>query len=321
MFSKRQQAIEDLRLWIVRFRRLLENARRLMDLARDGAEKSGGDYIFDRQYVVTLVEEAVDQAGQLIFNAHVLAPEGSDALYAAYDDMRRRAQALLSTPSNREDDSADLQGAEDIQRTPEFRLLAAVNGWLDGSGAAGEPSLPDLLGMSFDHVARGFSAARSLRLATRSFSVGGGCPEGRLELVDLEQRPDWSEQAPVSVRDLHCKPLELMILGARQEGPDAGPRAAGASRRWLAAIRGDQLSLFSLGDMPLVHSEAALTGRSDADFAFLVTQEGAGLEERMPPGWAGRRTDRSHLFWSYDVPSRDLEDRLIRLGRTLFCDA
>jgi len=319
MFSKRQQAVEDLRLWIVRFRRLLENARRLMDLARDGAEKSGGDYIFDRQYVVALVEEAVDQAGQLVFNAHVLAPEGSDALYAAYDDCRWLAQALLSTPAGREDVATDLQEAEDFQRTPEFRLLAAVNRWLDGSGTAGEPSLPDLLSGSFDHVARGFADVRIRRLDTHPFTVGGPCPEGRLELIDLEGRPGRTGEAPGSVQDLHCKPLELMILGARQEEPGAGSRAASTPRSWLAAIRGDQLSLFSLGDVPLVHAEAALTGHPDADFAFLVTQEGAGLEERMPPDWTGRQTDRSRLFWSYDVPSRDLEDRMIRLGRTLFC--
>jgi hypothetical protein len=321
MFSKSQQALEDLRLWIVRFRRLLENARGLMDLARDGAEKSGGDYIFDRQYVLALVEEAVEQAGQLVFNAHVLAPEGSDALYAVYDDIRRGAQALLSTPPDREDHAADLQEAEDIQRTPEFRLLAAVNRWLSGSGAADEPSLPDLLSRTFDHVTSGLDASRTRRLATHPFTVGGTCPEGRLELVDLDERQGWAGETPVSIQDLRCKPLELMILGARQEGPDAGSRAAGAPRRWLAAIRGDQLSLFSLGDLPPVHSEAALTGHADADFAFLVTQEGAGFAERMPPGWTGRRTDSSHLFWSYDVPSRDLEDRLIRLGRTLFCEA
>jgi hypothetical protein len=319
MFSKGQRAGEDLRLWIVRFRRLLENARRLMDLAHDGREKAGGDYIFDRQYVVALVEEAVDQAGQLVFNAHVLSPEGSDVLYRLYDDCRRLAQELLSSPAGHKDGVEDLQAAEDIQQTPEFRLLAAVNRWLDGPGDPGEPSLPDLLSRTFDHVFRGLDTARNLHVVTHPFTVGGPRSQNRIELVDLDGPSSRTGDAPGSIQNLHCKPLELMILGARQEDPDDGSPATGTPQAWLAAIRGDQLSLFSLGSEPAVHSEAALTGHAAADFVFLITREGAGLQDRMPPGWTGRKTDQSRLFWSYDVPSRDLEDKLIHLGRTLFC--
>ena len=57
--SMRRAAVRELRIRSVRFRKLLENTRGIIDLFDDGREKLEGEFIYDRQYVVSLVDKVI----------------------------------------------------------------------------------------------------------------------------------------------------------------------------------------------------------------------------------------------------------------------
>jgi hypothetical protein len=55
-----------------RFRQLLRNYGRILDRQADAAEKQAGEYILDRQYIVSLVEVVIDLAESIIFDLNVI---------------------------------------------------------------------------------------------------------------------------------------------------------------------------------------------------------------------------------------------------------
>ncbi|MFZ5789023.1 MAG: PEP-utilizing enzyme [Acidobacteriota bacterium] len=82
-------------LRVTRFRQLLTGYARLLDLARDAAVKQGGEYVFDRQFVRTLVEAAIDIAESAVFDLNVITREASLSYYEACEKLAAEARLAL----------------------------------------------------------------------------------------------------------------------------------------------------------------------------------------------------------------------------------
>lgn len=80
------------KLLFARFRQLLDNNTEVLELFADAAEKQGGEYVFDRTYVVGLVAKIFDLVGKIVYDLNSIADQKYASLYALVD--RLRAEAL-----------------------------------------------------------------------------------------------------------------------------------------------------------------------------------------------------------------------------------
>ncbi len=85
-----------LRLRTARFRQLLANQGALLALIEDSAEKQGGGFVFDKQYVIALAEQASELADAVAFDLNVLTSQRHLAFYDEAERLRARLRGLLS---------------------------------------------------------------------------------------------------------------------------------------------------------------------------------------------------------------------------------
>lgn len=90
--------LELVELRTTRFRQLLRCYGAILDLAADAAEKQGGDYILDRQYVISLSERALDLADSVLFDLSVIAGNRFGELQTLLDRLRAAARESVSRP-------------------------------------------------------------------------------------------------------------------------------------------------------------------------------------------------------------------------------
>ena len=80
------------RLLFVRFRNLLDNNTRILQILADAAEKESGEYVFDRHYVAAIVDQLFDLGDRVVYDLNSIADQRYAALYLLVD--RLRADAL-----------------------------------------------------------------------------------------------------------------------------------------------------------------------------------------------------------------------------------
>ena len=95
-----------LKLRTTRFRQLLRSYGAFLALLEDAAEKQGGSFILDRQYVVSLAEQLAEIADGVAFDLNVLTSHRNLGFYSEVDRRRGELRALLAkgsaeTPTNR----------------------------------------------------------------------------------------------------------------------------------------------------------------------------------------------------------------------------
>jgi pyruvate,water dikinase len=90
-----EDAVRLLHLRCTRFRQLVRNYGRILDAAADAAEKQAGNYILDRQYLVSLSEVGLDRAEAVIFDLNVLAGQHHDAFYPVLDRFRSQIRRII----------------------------------------------------------------------------------------------------------------------------------------------------------------------------------------------------------------------------------
>jgi hypothetical protein len=345
MFSTRNRARQEFQLRIARFRKLLEDAQRLLELVRDANEKYNGDFIFDRQYIVSLVSEAMKRANKLVFHAHVLSPEGSDALFKMYDACSASARDILADrPRSRLVDGAGGGGSKpgeltakdpaagadrvtgthknqadesNLDNAAEFRLLSRVIEWLSEASPPVEHSVLDLLDGVMDQAIQGLEVLWHLKVRTRLWSIPEPKNRYHVDLIDLDELKGWPERGSISGQDLDCRPLELVMLGAGEAAPNAVSSTSAEPIRWLAAVGDNRLSLSMAESGGRIYLDAALTGHFASDYVFVFRQSLPEVRDFWPPGFARRTTGRGDMGWRFAVPYRDLEEGLIELGRVL----
>lgn len=78
-----------------RFRELLERNTAVLQLFADAAEKQNGEYIFDRAYVVGLVEGVFEHVGTVVADLNSIAGDRYVRLYEVFERLKAEAQAEL----------------------------------------------------------------------------------------------------------------------------------------------------------------------------------------------------------------------------------
>ena len=100
------EALTLLKLRVTRFRQLLRSYGSLLSLIEDAAEKQGGGFILDRQYVVSLAEQVVEIADGVAFDLNVLTSQRNLPFYEQVERLRGELRSLLAeggtgTPAGR----------------------------------------------------------------------------------------------------------------------------------------------------------------------------------------------------------------------------
>ncbi|MBN1608367.1 MAG: hypothetical protein JW940_17180 [Polyangiaceae bacterium] len=96
LFGVGQHARVPFKLVFARFRQLIDNNTRVLQLFTDAAEKQGGEYVFDRTYVVSVVDELFGLADKIVYDLNSIADQKHANLYALVDQLRAEAQGDLS---------------------------------------------------------------------------------------------------------------------------------------------------------------------------------------------------------------------------------
>ncbi len=84
------------KLHAIRFRRLAEDLRALVELCDQAGDKLAGQWVIDRRYVATFVQQAVELGREIVFDSDVLAGSRPTSLYLALDRLRAELSAQLS---------------------------------------------------------------------------------------------------------------------------------------------------------------------------------------------------------------------------------
>jgi hypothetical protein len=301
------------KLEVYRFRKLLENARAIMTLVADGHEKLKEEYIFDRHYVVSLVDQVLERSGMLVFDAVVLVPDGGEALYRLHDQLKAFAVNQFIKDSPGANDIFPDPG--DIPEEPEFKLLFKMLAWTIGPLKNGYPTMMDFIRQIFDHIIPFIRNSHYSEPDKSWIEISGNTANHRIGVISLETGP--IKEGRVIINELVCKPLGLMFIGASQDLSNNALQKPKSEKKWIAFIGKDQLSMRGTGTENRIYLEATLSGHTDSDFIFIFAESPLDLKRITPPGFHMENTQLGALAWSYDVSGKTLEANLTQLGELL----
>lgn len=303
----RETEIRNFCIQTLRFKKLLENGRALLDLFADGREKVAGEYIFDRHYVVSLIDGVVERLGMMIYDAGVLVPDRGEYLFAAYDDHKLAARNLIDgrgidLPAGA---GADPAGADD----PEYRLLSDALRWFYGTGAPADGTVMDFIKQTFSQVMLGMTPDNALNRADLFESSGLKVTDMDMYVIDLWKDGRFLPDNKRATTDFNSIPFRHLLPAAR-DGRDGA--------RWVAAVSEHQVSLQSLRPGGRFRLETLASGYESSDFIFIFTDSPAVLKGILPKGFHVESAHDGQFAWSLDIPAETMGDTLRHIGRRIF---
>ncbi len=78
-----------------RFQSVLKRNNEILEIMADMGDKLGGDYVFDRQYIVDITSRLNDQVYKIIYDLNMLTSQKYVDLYHAYERIQAQIQAEL----------------------------------------------------------------------------------------------------------------------------------------------------------------------------------------------------------------------------------
>jgi pyruvate,water dikinase len=98
LFGRRtgNESITLLRLRTTRFRQLLGSHGSFLALLEDAAEKQGGAFILDMQYVIALAEQLAELGDAIVFDLNVISAQGHLAFYDVAEWLRAQLRGLVA---------------------------------------------------------------------------------------------------------------------------------------------------------------------------------------------------------------------------------
>lgn len=322
--SQKEPILRQFCIQTIRFKKFLENARALLDLSEDGREKFFGEYIFDRHYVVSLIDGVVERLGMMVYDACVLVPGSREELFDAYDHHRLRARNLIQSgsPGGRNGISGDAGTNLD---DPEYQLLSEALRWFGGAGTAdGSPkgeTVMNFMKHVFFFVIQGIAADKSMMDRSLFESSGARVPDMDIYLVDLWNDALSLPEKKASVTDFSSTPLRHLLMNVdelNRKTPSNGMHAGGG---WVAAVSEHQLSLTTLSPDFKFRLETLTSGYEGADFIFVFTDNTTIIDRILPAGFHVENSNYGQFAWSLDVSTKTIEDSLMAIGRNLFASA
>ncbi len=307
-------ALVQSKLELIRIRKLLENARAIMTRVADGQEKLKEEYIFDRHYVLSLVDQVIESAGILVFDAVALIPDGGESLYNAYDQLKDFAieQFIKNNASNA---GNIFPKAKDIPEEPEFELLFNVISWIAGPLQKQYPTMINFIRNIFDHIIPVLRNGHYSGLTKSWIELNDAGMNHKIGVVDLES--ESIKTGHISIKDLECRPLGLMLIGARRDASISSAKTSQPLKNWVAFTGKDHLSLRGKDPDNRIYLEATFSGHLDSDFLFIFAEIPIDLKKIIPEGFFMEKTRLGALAWSYGVSGQTLENHLARLGELL----
>lgn len=79
-----------------RFQKILEKNNQILELIADMGGKLGGDYVFDRQYIISSSEKAAELVYNIIYNLNTIAPKKYLPLYEVYERINGEIKEELA---------------------------------------------------------------------------------------------------------------------------------------------------------------------------------------------------------------------------------
>lgn len=84
------------KLLFSRFRQILANNTRVLQIFADAAEKQSGEYVFDRTYAETIVSQLFDLVDKIVYDLNGITGQKYASLYALVDRLRAEALGELA---------------------------------------------------------------------------------------------------------------------------------------------------------------------------------------------------------------------------------
>ncbi len=303
-----QTAVRSFCLQTIRFNKFLENARALLDLFADGREKLVGEYIFDRHYVISLIDSVIDRLGMMVFDACVLVPEEGESLFAVFDRWKQTARDLI-------DQAHTAGGGED----PEYRLLADALEIFNGKPPAGQETITAFMKQAFCDVIEGTTPRRKNGSAVPFEYANLLATDRDIYLIDLWQDAVDPPSRRRVAAEVNSIPLRHLLLNGNQTatGRTASAGDAGAVP-WMAAVGEYQLSLNRLSPDGRFRLEALASGHVPSDFIFAYSGQPGLLEKMLPSDFHVEPSPRGEFAWRLNMSGDEIEQSLSTIGRNIF---
>jgi hypothetical protein len=316
MGSGSRNVRQDLHLEFIRFQKFLENMRAVLRFTEDAKDKLTEEYVFDRHYILSLVDGVLEEATLLAFNASVLTPAAGSRIYLRLDEQKEFAQNEFLKPDSLRMDSFAAPPSG-LDADPETLWLHAVLNWIAGPLPQNRPSLSDFIRHVVDEVMEHCRKEALIQKAGRSARRVQLSGHGSLKVVDFGKTAAPAEEPVTSAEHINCRPFGLLVLGLLDTAASgiADSKKSGTGR-WMLFDE-DELSLRVKKEHTVIHLEAALYGNVISDFIFLYSRDPFDLKSICPGDAWVEKTERGTLAWIYDAPAEYLEKQLIQLGSEL----
>lgn len=333
------------KLHAVRFGRLIESLRRLVELGDDASDKLGGEWILDRSYVASFVGRTLDRAREIVFDSAVLAGDQSAELHARLDAVRSSLDRLMTawrpgvgkgpaavSPESGAD--GETTGGAHLAE-PEYRLLRAAIQRLaltaDATpGAGSSPTAPRLVEVVQEAHDRALSSFEDLhfrswgRRAGRSL-VGSGFP-GPIRVVDsgggvVGAHREWNSS--VSWERVGSEPLRALLGPLAMSDPGHSSSPPGLVPAALAILREGRSTFAVNWPTGTLLVDARLEDQAAANFVYCAFRgEPTGCAEGLESALAESGFRRLELGtgltgWITGRPPDDTRDVLGQMGRSL----
>ena len=291
----------------VRRRKLLENARALIELLGDGKEKLHGEFIFDKRYNFALIEQLIEKSGEMVFDASIMVPEKSDRLWGMYNKLSQAAEKMF--PDSR---YSSAQDSEAFDGLPELQMLSDILEWAEGEST--EISIMDLLQQTFDHVHDTRSQRSGLsKNLDRYPKLALG--HDTVHLVDFGGGLSRSKSGEsLDIEEVVCSPLRYL---AKSLSDPSGIGIHRVPTEIVATVSDVHLHLRNVSSDSSLFLDATFMGHSDSDFIFFYLSGTAN-----PPDWSEgfrlEKTGNGWMAWTYGTEPDDFAQKMEHLGRNLF---
>ncbi len=319
MIRHKHSGIGDFCMHTIRFKKLLENATTLLDLFEDGNEKLKGEYILDRHYVTSLIDDIIEKLGMLVYDACTLSFENGDALYAQYDKHKLNAAKLIreNIVCEKKDAPTDEMTHHTPLLYPEYQLLSDVLTWFNGKTQ--HATVMDLMKQALLTGIGGIESMESVKNET-VYKGNGFIKSGNIfYLLDLWKDPINTLTNPRSLEDIDSMPFKLLFTNALDPGLSSSPTHNIPTATWVTAAGEYELSLNTLASRFSFRLDAFVSGHEKSDYIFMFADNSINTDHIFPSGFHTEKTTDGKLAWKRNVSAATLEDNLMTIGQHLFC--
>jgi hypothetical protein len=297
---------------------MLDQAHAVIDLCADGREKLTGAYIFDRHYIFSLVDKIIDLSREMVFDASVIAPDGIRSSYAAFDNCKSAAEKLFLKNTDIEDTDDAADGFED---TAEYRLLQQALDWIGCPEEKPGVSVIGLLDRVLRHVFGAFEKSAAASPLPYRLDIPCTGITHRIACVDMDGAVRSGADPSVSLDDLQCRPLSLLVAGACPDGnPPASPGKPPV-KNWWALAGSEDVSLFGTAAGSPVWLDAEVAADDDGGHVLLWSAVHKIDPTAISPYCRAALPSAQVLLWKPGTRDGDPDQVLTSLAGVLLADA